>query len=383
MNVAAIRVGLKNNTVKTILVGVGIIAILAGIKSFQIWQAIKAHSGMGPPPETVTSIVATETTWPRTIPAMGSLLAVQGVTLSAEAEGRVAKVSFESGDKAESGQVLIELDSSVEEANLKAARALADQARSALTRAKTLRAQNANSQSDLESAAARAAEAEGAAESLAATIARRKAVAPFAGRTGIRMVNVGQYVSKGTPLVPLYSEDALYLDIWLPQENVRDVALGQKVRLTVDSLEGNFEGSVTAIDPAIDPDTRTLRVQATIPNTEHKLRSGMFVHAVLELTGSDKVIAVPNSSVSYAPYGDTVYVIEKQEDPTGKELRKVRQQVVKVGPKLGSQVAILGGLKPGEEIVTSGTFKLRPGLAVIVNNQLAPVNEIAPHTSDT
>ncbi len=362
---------------KQILITIGVVGgailILALIKYAQISKAIAQQQSFSPPPEAVTSIIASSETWPREFQAIGSLKSAQGVMLSAEEAGEVTEILFESGERVEGGQVLVKLDTSEEEANLKGAIAVLDHMKIAFDRAQKLRSTKVMAQAELDSAEARLREATAAVDSLKANIARKKIIAPFSGRAGIKQVNVGQYLTAGTPVVPVYSLSLLYVDFSLPQQAVSEIEIGQKIHVVVDAYAGEiFEGKLTAINPQIDANTRNIEIQGTLNNPDEKLRSGMFAEVIVVLSKEDKVIAVPSSSVNYAPYGDTVYVIEKMKNPQGAEYLGVRQQVVKLGRKKGDKVVLLSGIKEGEEVVSSGAFKLRPGAAVIVNNSLQP-----------
>lgn len=373
----------KTPTGKVIGILVAVVLFLAVYKFFAIYNAIQQSKKFAPPPASVTTLVSQETEWKRTVTAVGSVMATQGVVLSSEVAGKVAKVNFESGAKLEKGAVLVELDSSVEEANLRAAEAVLTQAQKALERARTLRSQNANSQADLDAAVANQRAAEATVDSLRAGISRMKIVAPFSGTSGIRAVNVGQYVSPGTPIVPLFSMNPVYLNFSLPQQAISQIRVGSPVRLTVDAFPSeNFSGAVTTINPQVDPVTRNVDAQATIPNTDERLRPGMFSRAFVELAESERVVAVPASAVSYAPYGDSVYVVEHSTNEAGQQLTTVRQQIVKLGSRQGELVAVTG-VKPGEEVVTSGVFKLRPGALIFINNEVQPGASAEPKPADT
>lgn len=370
--------------IKTVVIGVIAIVLIAALKGFQIWRAIAEGSKHQPPPDAVAAMTVEETEWPRTLTAVASLMASQGVTLSAEASGRVSKINFESGQAIQQGSVLLELDSSVEEAEVRGAVALAEQTRKSLSRAESLRSQNANSISDLESAQAKAREAQAAAESMQASLNRRRVIAPFDGKLGIRMVNLGQYISPGNAVVPLYKMDPLFVNFSLPQQDVQNLAIDQIVKLKVETLENKeFEGKITAIDPQIDPKTRNVSVQATVANPQEVLRPGMFVSVEVILPQKDKIIPVPASSVASAPYGDTIYVVEKIKNDQGEEFLGARQQVVRLGARRGDQVAVLQGLKSGEQIVTQGAFKLRPNAPVNINEQFKAANDTNPSPTDS
>ncbi|MBN8548447.1 MAG: efflux RND transporter periplasmic adaptor subunit [Deltaproteobacteria bacterium] len=374
----------KKQILVTLAIVGAVILVLGFIKYIQISRAIAASQAFGPPPEAITSIVVEEAVWPRTLSSIGSISPEQGVTLSAEEPGKVSRVAFESGAEVKAGDVLVELDTSVEQANLAAALAKAEGTRRDLARAQRLRSTNAVSQETLDNAVSLAQQNEAEVESLRAVIARKKITAPFSGRTGIRQVNVGQYISAGTPVVPLHSLDPMYADFTLPQQEVPHIAVGQSVNVKIDAFgERIFPGKISAINPQIDSSTRNVSVRATIPNPDQALRPGMFAEIKVVLPISDTVIAVPATSIHYAPYGDAVYVIEQMKDPKGQEYSGVRQQIVKLGHRQGDQIAVLEGLKPGEQIATSGVFKLRPGAAVSVNNSFSPGNSLAPKPPNT
>lgn len=360
-----------------------LIVVLAVIKGCQISQAIAAHSKFSPPPEAVTSAVLTESTWQKKLHAVGSLESPAGSMLSAEAAGRVQTINFESGVAVNAGAVLLELDSQVERASLAAAQASRDEAALAFDRARKLRATNTIAQSEFDEARARSQSAEANVQSLEAALKRRAIVAPYNGILGIRQVAPGEYITTGTPVVALQSLDPLYVNFSLPQSDIASISVGQPIAVTLDAFPGQqFTGKVTAIDSEINTSTRTIAVQGTIANPKQQLRPGMFSRIDIMIDQQDKVIAVPVSAISYAPYGDTIYVIETMKDPEGKEFKGVRQQIVKIGEHRGDQAVALSGLKAGEEVVTSGTFKLRPNAAVLVNNEIQPGNTTDPRPED-
>jgi len=368
---------------RQLLIGVGLVLgfalLLAVVKAVQIWYAI-TFGQFSPPPSAVTTAVVQELPWEDIISATGTLRAAQGVELSVEQAGRVAKIHFESGDDVAAGKVLVELDTAVEEAQLAESQARFARAKSSWERAQQLRTRNAVSQEFFDQAQWEFRQAEAQVASLNSQVERKRVVAPFAGRTGIRRVNIGQFVSGGEAVVPLFSADSLYVDFSVPQGKSGAVASGQTVRFETDALPGNvFQAVVSTVNPQLDEQTRTVAVRATLPNAGGKLRPGMFVDVSLVLPSQPKYLTIPASSVTFAPYGNMVYVVE----PGAAEApRSVRQQVVQVGPRRGDQVAIVSGLKAGEEVVSSGGFKLMPGGAVIVNNALAPSGEAAPQPED-
>lgn len=367
------------------LIGSLLFIILLGLFKFlQIARAIEDSKKFAPPPDAITTVKIVEEIWPQELPVVASLSSVNGAILSAETQGKVSKILFESGQKIEAGQTLVELDTSVEEADLKAAIARMDFAKRNFLRSQTLRQKNANSQSDLDDAAAKAREAEANAESLKSMILRKRIVAPFTGRAGIRKVNIGEFVIAGKEIVPFYSLDPLYINFSLPESKSTLVSIGNKVRIKVETLPNEeFVGNITAINPQINDVNKSLELQATISNAGEKLLPGMFAHAIINLGKDDNVIAIPASSISYAPYGDTVFVIEKMKGENGVEYLGARQQVVKAGEKRGDMISILSGLKVGEEVATAGVFKLRPNAPVKINNSLLPPANLYPQPKDT
>jgi membrane fusion protein (multidrug efflux system) len=374
---------MKKQVLITLGIAAGAIALLGYAKYVMIAKAIVMHS-FQPPPESVTSFQAIELEWPRTLSATGSLMPVQGVTLSVEEAGKVSKINFESGKAVQKGDLLVELDASVEEARLKGAQAQLENARRSLTRIQNLRATNAMSADSLDKADYEFKQADAEVQSIQASIARKRVVAPFTGRAGIRAVNLGQYLTPGQPVVPLHAVDPIYLNFSLPQQSAALLSEGQLVHLKVDAYGDNeFDGKVSAVNPQIDDKTRTVEVQATVPNPDEKLRPGMWGNIEVVLPNADRFVVLPVTSISYAPYGDSVYVIEAKRDESGKETKTLRQQIVKTGPRKGDQIAILSGIKAGEEVVTSGLFKLRPGAAVVVNNDFAPSSSADPKPTDS
>jgi len=368
----------KRQISKTLLIMGAITIVLAAIKGVQIMLAIAEGKRHGPPPEAVTTTVAAQERWRNTFTTVGSFAAVKGATLSTQESGNVVRIGFESGEKVVEGQMLIELDRSVEEGNLQGAQARLALAKQNLARAETLRTQSAVSAANFEDAQARAKQAEAEVRSIQGVIERKTILAPFAGRAGIRAVNVSQYVNAGSPLVPLYSVDPLHFNFSVPQQ-IAPALRGstERVRISIDAFPGRgFEGSVTAVNPNINEVTRSVEVQATIANAEEELLPGMFGEVSIEIGAAMDVIALPITSVQYAPYGNSVYVVEQVQATEKKNLghnesqvpapRKVRQQIVQLGARRGDFVAVLKGVQPGDEVVTLGTFKLRPDAMVIV-----------------
>lgn len=371
-------------------------SVLGIIKYLQISAAIAKHSNFQQPPETVTSALVIREEWPVEIKSVGSIRALQGVTLSAEQSGTVTKISFEPGAVVESGQVLFELDTTLERAELKAAEAEQLLAKRSYDRVQALKGSGAVSKEQLDQVSMELARADAKSESLRAIIAKKQIMAPFKGSTGIRLVNLGQYVAQGEKLVELHDLSQLSVRFSLPQQKVADVKLAQRVRIIVDPLtKQEVDGYISAINPSLDPVLRQLELEATILSPSEKLRAGMFVSVVLVVEANSSVLSVPLTAVSFAPYGDSLYLIENEsaasdqskrvEGQVGSETAKlvVRQQTVQLGDRRGDRIAVLSGVKEGEQVVTSGIFKLRPGAGVQVNNTLAPEALLNPKPKDS
>lgn len=361
-----------------------VIAGLGAVKYQQIQAAVAQAAAFQPPPEAVTTIVAAAEPWPDTLPVIGTTAAVQGVTVSADLPGLVARISFDSGRAVRAGDVLVELDTRQEQAQLAAAEAQRELARLNFERLQALVASGAISRAEFDQAAAEQKSTEARVGEIQAAIARKTIRAPFSGILGIRQVNLGQYLSGGDAVVPLQSLHPIYVNFGVPQQDTARVRVGGGVRITVDELSGaSFDGKVTAVDSVVNQATRNVQVQATVPNPEGRLRPGMFVQAAVVTGATRKVVSLPASAIGYAPFGDSVFILADVKGPDGRTYRGVRQQFVKIGPTRGDRVAVLEGVKAGDEVVTSGVFKLRNGAAVLVNNKVQPANDAAPRPTDS
>ncbi len=362
-----------------------VIVALGGTKKLQFAAMGAAGAAFDPPPETVTAQAATEETWENVLTANGSVAPVQGVMVGAEVPGKVVSINFESGANVTVGALLVQLDVSTESAQLRAAESVADLAKINLGRARELREKGTNASSDLDASEAQAKQAAAAADNLRAVIAKKSIRAPFTGRLGIRLVQLGQILRDGESIVTLQTVDPIYTNFALPQQFLASLKVGENVRLTTDASPGEtFPGKITAIAPEIDAVTRNVRIQATFANPAAKLRSGMFgsVAVLLPPTGSSLVI--PSTAILHAPYGDSVFVItEGKNAKTGAPEKTIRQQFIRVGTARGDFATVVAGLKPGEWVVTTGVFKLRPGMSVIVDNALAPKAELAPKPANS
>jgi membrane fusion protein (multidrug efflux system) len=365
-------------------VTVALIAALGFVKFRQIQTAMAEGAAFQPPPEAVTTIVAEQEQWPSTLSAIGTMAAVQGVTVSTDLPGTVDRIAFDSGKSVREGDLLIQLDTRQEKSQLAAAEAQVDLARLNFARMKDLLNQRVISQAEFDRAMTDQKHTDAQAGEIQTTIARKTIRAPFSGVLGIRQVNLGQYLAAGDAIVLLQSLHPIYVAFGVPQQEAGHVRVGRQVRVTVGDLGGlRFTGRVTAVDAIVDQSTRNVQVQATLGNPDGKLRPGMFVQTELLLGDSRSVVALPAPAISYAPYGDSVFVVTELKGPTGQTYRGVRQQFVKLGGARGDQVAVIEGIKPGDEVVTSGVFKLRNGAAVQINNNVRPANSRAPRPEDS
>jgi membrane fusion protein (multidrug efflux system) len=360
-----------------------VVGLLAGIKAGQIGTMIRAGKAFVPPPESVTSAKVESTEWESARSAVATLVAVRAVTVGSELSGLVRDIQFESGAAVRKGALLVKLDTSTEEAQLESAVAEATLARLNLERAENLRQAGSNTPAELDAARARAAQADAAVVQLRATIAKKTIRAPFDGRVAIRQIELGQVVGAGAPVASLTSVTPIFADFWLPQQALVDVKAGLRARVTTDTYPGaQWEGTVTVINPEVDTATRNVRIRATVPNADGKLRPGMFAN--VEVLSSDKkrVLVIPATAVLFAPYGDSVFAIEEKKDDAGKSSLTVRQKFVRLGERRGDFVVVTSGLAAGETVVSNGAFKLRNGMAVVVNNALAPPAELTPRPTD-
>ncbi len=360
-----------------------IIVFVVGIKILQVGKMMSMPHTM--PPTTVSSVTVKEEDWAPRLTAVGSVSAVQGAVVSAELAGVVSEITFENGGEAKKGEVLMKLDASQEEALLRSAEAEAQLAQTDLERSRDLAMKKVVSSAELDSAQSKFRRLNAVVDQVRSSIAKKTLIAPFDGQLGIRQVNVGQMINAGQQVVPLTSLDPVFADFALPQQYLGQLTAGLEVHVTTDAIPGRvFNGKLTAINSMVDSSTRNITLQATLDNSDHALRPGMFAKAEVMLPEKHKTLVVPGSAISYAPFGDSVFVIEKKKDEkTGKESQVIRQQFVRVGEGRGDLVAITQGLKAGETIVSTGVFKLRNGMTVTINNDLAPNPQVNPNPIDS
>jgi membrane fusion protein (multidrug efflux system) len=364
------------------------ITAIGAVKYTQVKKAIAQHSSFQPPPEAVTTVVTKKEEWPANLAAIGTVAPVHGVVVSADLPGIVEKIHFESGKTVRAGAVLVELDTRQERAQLDAAQAQQKLAGLNYERFRGLRDKGVIAEADFDRARAEDTQGDARVGEIRATIARKTIRAPFSGVLGIRQINLGQYLAGGAPIVALESLDPIYVNFSVPQQSAVHAEAGGAVHVTADVTDGaarkrEFTGKVTAVDSVVNEATRNVQIQATLANPEAKLKPGMFVQAELMLPAKTAVIALPASAINFAPYGDSVFVVTDLKGPDGKSYRGVRQQIVKLGAGRGDQVSVVSGLEAGQEVVTSGVFKLRNGAAVQVNNKTQPGNNPAPKPEDS
>ncbi len=368
---------------KIFLVIVGLLIVvgaIAGIKVLQIRKMIDQGAHFVPPPVKVTASQVQQESWESLLTAVGSLVAVQGVTVSAELPGKVVRIAFEPGSRVTTGDLLVQQDISSERAQLPGAEAGVVLAKKNLERADRLLAQKVIPKSEHDAAVASYRQAEAQADNIRAAIDKKSVQAPFAGRLGIRLVNLGQYLKEGDKIVSLQSLRPMYVNFQLPQQQLGNVRPGLPVRVATDALPGEVvEGQITTINPDVDPATRNISVQATVANTAEDLRPGMFVQVSVVLPTLQRVLAIPATAVLYAPYSDSVFVVEeKKDEKTGKTGKVLRQQFVRLGAKQGDFIAVTKGLEKGQAIVSTGVFKLRNGQSVLIDNTLQPDFSLRP-----
>lgn len=370
----------KKRIVITVAGLVVVVSLLAGIKGLQIGTLIAQGADFAPPPETITTAVATTQSWESTISAVGSFQAVRGITLAAEAPGRVVHLDFEAGSPVKAGDLLLRQDISTETARLRAAEANASLAKTSLDRSRDLLSKRLTSQSEYDAAEAQYKAATAEVENIRTLIEKKTVRAPFDGRLGIRLVNMGENLQEGTEIVSLQLLDPLFINFSVPQRQLADIQLGYTVRATTDALPDQpVTGKITAINPEVNATTRNVRVQATATNPGEQVLPGMFAKVAVVLPGRKTVLAIPITAVFYAPYGNSVFIVEeKRNEQSGKQELAVRQQFVQLGETQGDYVAVTSGLTEGQVVAGTGVFKLHNGQAVVVNNELAPEYKLHP-----
>ncbi|WP_416305277.1 efflux RND transporter periplasmic adaptor subunit [Neptunicella sp. SCSIO 80796] len=362
----------------SVAVLVVIVVIIGGIKAKQIGFMIDSGAAFAQPPETVSVSSVEQQTWPNTLSAVGSLEAWQGLTITAEVEGRIAKIHFDSGQQVKAGDLLIEQESGNEKALLRAASARLGLAKNNLQRLLALREKQSVSQSALDEAEQLVNSTLAEVDDLNVTLAKKHIVAPFDGRLGIRKVYLGQDLPSGTEVVTLQSIDQLRVNFRVPQQWVNKLKSGYPVEVT---QQGNtVSGEIIATAAEINSQTRNLHVQAQIDNSLQTLLPGMSVELKVTLPVEQQVLSIPNTAVLYAPYGDTVFVIEPGEKG---QPDTVRQQFVKLGNTRGDFVMVEEGLTAGQQVVSAGAFKLFNGMPVVTGANPEPERSLDPQPTDS
>jgi len=372
---------MKKTVIFSIIGLILLIGVLGGVKGLQINRMIAQGKQYVPPPETVTTAVAQSATWPSVLTAVGSLEAVQGVMVTAELTGKVVKIAFDPGSAVKAGELLVQQDTTSEAAQLRSAEASMELARLNFERAKELLPENVITPSNYDSVEAEFKQAAAQVDAIRATMAKKTIRAPFAGRLGLRLINLGQTLNDGDTIVSLQAMDPIFVNFQLPQQELAKIRKGLAVKLTSDAMPGEtVEGSITAVNPQVDSATRNIRVQATVANTREHLRPGMFVNVILVMPEVQTVLTIPSTAILYAPYSDSVFIVEnnKPNDSGAPSGTVVRQQFVRLGEKRGDYIIVLSGIEEGETVVSTGAFKLRNGQAVVVDNTLSPEFKLAP-----
>jgi len=339
----------------------------------------KAMQKAGPPPEVVSTAPAQKQTWENTLTAVASVVTAKGVALSNDAPGIVARIHFESGDMVKQGDILVELDTSVERAQLASLRAKRELADISQKRSQKLATSGAVAQAQVDADQSSFKSLTADANALSAQISRKVIRAPFSGKLGIRQINLGQYLAPGTVVTTIEAEKSIFIDFSLPQQDLPKLSHGMTVRaFQSESSTPIAEGAIDAIDPTVDPLTRTIKVRASLPETV-ELRPGMYLRAEVVLPEKSEVVAVPQTAIVHASYGDSLFVTQQKPGPDGKSRKVAQQTFVKLGTTRGDFVAVVAGLKADEEVVTAGAFKLRNGIPLKVNNQGGPKPSLDPH----
>lgn len=408
---------------------VALLVVIGGYKAYTTKKLIDGFAAMGEPKSTVSTAKVGYQDWQPTLTAVGSLRAARGVDLAAEVAGLVETVQVRSGEDVKQGELLVQMVMDSDYARLRALQADAELARSVEQRARKQLAAQAISQAQADSEAARLKSAEAAVAEQQALIRKKVIKAPFPGRLGITTVNPGQYLNPGDKLVTLQQLDPIHVDFTVPQSSLAQLKNGLSVTATTDSFPGaSFTGTVTAINPVVDASTRNVRVQATLKNPERKLLPGMFTNVVVATGAAKRYLTLPANAVAFNPYGETVFIVikrgeestvadNKPEDLLQTEALKkadadlkaaaeaagqkdgedatppapaasaepvlvARQVFIKTGPSRGDQVAVISGLKEGDEVVTSGQIKLKNDTAIVINNELQPSSNPDPRPVD-
>jgi membrane fusion protein, multidrug efflux system len=369
--------------VKPLVIVVVLVALVIG--GVFAWQAFigsmtkKFMAQAATAPQTVSTVVAKKSTWQAQIRAIGSLRAVRGADLSAQASGVVDDIAFDSGNDVPAGKVLLKLKPNDDYAKLEQLQAAAELADQTLKRDREQFAAQAISQATIDTDVSTLKSAKAQVVAQQALIEEKIVKAPFAGRLGIRQVDLGQYLAAGTTVVTLQALDPMLIDFYVPQQALEHLKIGQAATATVDTYAGeSFKGIVESINSKVDNASRNVQVRASFKNADRRLVPGMFAAVAIDSGDSSTQITVPQTCITYNPYGDTVYLLMQGKGSDGKPKDTVEQRFVKLGATRGDQIALLSGVNEGDVVVSAGQIKLRNGSTVVVNNAVQPTDDIHP-----
>lgn len=364
------------------LIAVGILfSLIFGWKGFSSYMLKKYLSQMQAPAVTVSTMKVEASLWQPTLKAVGSLRAVLGVNVTTELAGMVQKIYFKPGSAVQKGSILVQLNAGTELGLLHSLQAQVELAKITYKRDKAQYAVHAVSKQTLDTDEWNLRNLQAQVEEQAATVEKKTIRAPFSGQLGVRNVNPGQYLNVGDTVVSLQALDIIYADFYLPQQALARLELGQKVKMVTDTFTNQvFQGTITTIEPNVDSATRNVEVEATFPNPDFKLKPGMFTRVEVEVGNKQSYLTIPQSAITFNPYGDIVYLVKDsgKKDTKNQPILVAQQVFVTVGDTRGDQIAVLKGLHQGDVIVTSGQLKLKNGSQVVINNQLQPSNEASP-----
>lgn len=358
-----------------------------GFKAFVNTKMTEFFDNMEPPPATVTTASAEPAQWTPSISAVGTLFAANGIDVAPEVAGKIKQIPFASGQRVQAGDVLMQLDTATDRAQLDVLRAQRDLAKSELDRQQALLKRRTTSQAQFDAAQSQYRQVLASITNQQAVIEKKTVKAPFAGTVGIRKVDLGSFVAAGQAVVSLQQIDPLRLRFSVPEQQLAKLDLGLPVDVTVDAYaDQTFTGEITAIEPSVNAATRNVQVEASLANSNRLLRPGMFARVAVQLPGSDDYLTLPNSAITYNPYGDSVFIVVPAEEQGANQAEgakpTVKRSFVKTGPRRGDQVAVLSGLEPGEQVVTSGQLKLRNGSKIVIDNSRTPADAQSPELAN-
>jgi membrane fusion protein (multidrug efflux system) len=360
-----------------------VVGSLGAVKGFQIKQMIAHGKSIVPPPQVVSAATVERATWEETLQAVGTLTAVKGLEVKAELSGKIVQIGFKSGARAKAGQLLVQQDVSIEKAQLKVATSERDLAQKELARLQTLYKRKVVPTSQIDELRSRLEQATAQVERIRANIAKKSIRAPFSGRLGIRRVNLGEVIMTGQSIVALQSLDSIYVTFQLPQQFLAYLEKDLAVRVNSDGLgEEILEGKISALNADVDSETRNIEVQAILANRDERLRPGMYATVAVVLPVQKRVLTVPATAVNFAPYGDSIFLVEKSDENADSGQLVLRQQFVQLGERRGDYVVVKNGVNPDQQVVSTGVFKLRNGQTVVVDNSKAPSFETSPMPED-